>query len=112
MQIRLGTAEGREDRREDVAFDQAMGKKGKKKNAAAEPEVEIDPDLKDQTVFLFLSFLCFLLLEKTFLLLVSFIPFFLYFFPSDLGLTFQELTIPNVRDRIDALQYRLSKAWQ
>ena len=43
----------------------AMGKKGKKK--VAEPEVEIDPDLK-------------------------------------------ELTIPNVKDRIDALQYRLSKA--
>ena len=42
-----------------------MGKKGKKK--VAEPEVEIDPDLK-------------------------------------------ELTIPNVKDRIDALQYRLSKA--
>lgn len=44
-----------------------MPKKGKNKKAAAEPEVEIDPDLK-------------------------------------------ELTIPNVKDRIDALQYRLSKA--
>eukprot|EP00434_Breviolum_minutum_P016302 symbB.v1.2.014364.t1/scaffold1022.1/size143637/2 len=44
-----------------------MGKKAKKGKAAAEPEVEIDPDLK-------------------------------------------ELTIPNVKDRIDALQYRLSKA--
>lgn len=43
-----------------------MPKKGKNKKAAAEPEVEIDPDLK-------------------------------------------ELTIPNVKDRIDALQYRLSK---